>query len=274
MNREARLETAISAAVAAGDILIRHYHEKVNATSKESLRDIVTEIDRMAESCIIDIISRVQGNESIIAEERGVVMGSGENGFWLIDALDGTVNFVNHIPFFCVSIAYVENHQPILGAIYNPMAGDLYYGAEGIGVFKNQRAIKVKNRPAHECLYSVAFSGKNYDPERRRHEFCLMAEINDSSRGCLRTGSAAMNLAFLAEGRLGGCWGKANKFWDIAGGLVLAKLAGASLLYSCVDPERMLVSYLASNPYAWESLKRQVGPFLGVDDFRKNDTMP
>ncbi len=262
MNRERRLETAIRAAVAAGDILIRHYHEKVDATCKESLRDIVTEIDRMAESCVIDILRGARSDESIITEERGSVSGSEDNGFWLVDALDGTVNFVNHIPFFCVSIAYIEDRQPVLGAVYNPMASDLYYGAEGIGVFRNQSPIKVKNRSGSESLFAVAFSGKNHDPERRKDEFGIMADINDSSRGCLRTGSAAMNLAFLAEGRLGGCWGKANKFWDIAAGLLLVRLAGASLRYTCVDPEKMLVSYVASNPLAWAFLNDRVEAIL------------
>jgi hypothetical protein len=84
----------------------------------------------------------------------------------------------------------------------------------------------------------MAFSGKNYEATKRVDEFLLFGKINDSSRGCLRTGSAAMNLAYLAEGKFGGCLGKANKIWDVAAGLLLAKLAGSNVQFKEVDKEQ------------------------------------
>lgn len=243
---------------------MQHYQEKLKVFRKESARDIVTDADRLAENLVINIIDQGMTNETIITEEQGIVKGTSTDSYWLVDALDGTVNFVNQIPLFCVSIAFINEGRPIVGVIYNPMSNELYYGAEKIGAYKNQNIIRVANRSPRECLFSVAFSGKNYEPARRREEFILMGKVNDRSRGCLRTGSAAMNLAFVAEGRLGGCWGKANKYWDIAAGLLLAGLAGATVQHTFVDKEKMLVSYLASNPCAESFMIDTLGAFLGV----------
>ena len=94
--------------------------------------------------------------------------------------------------------------------------------------------------------------------------FRSFGEVNDQSRGCLRTGSAAMNLAYVAEARLGGCWGRANKFWDIAAGLVLAQLSGAKVKWRVLDPKKHLVSYIATTPGAWEKAYGKLERVLGL----------
>ena len=269
MDNEHRLEIAIRAAVAAGNTLIQHYDDKLHVSKKESLRDIVTEIDKIAESQVIGILQSLPDETAIISEEAGLVKMSKSERSWVIDALDGTVNYVNHIPFFAVSIALIEKGEPTIGVIYNPMSSDLYYGAEGIGVFKNQSALRVTKKNGQDCLFSVAFSGKNYHPQGRKDEFLLMGRINDDSRGCLRTGSASMNLAYLAEGRLGGCWGKANKVWDIAAGLLLAKLAGARVQKTPLDPlkgqNNNFVNYIAAASSAWDILHKNASAILGLE---------
>lgn len=262
MNREPKLEVAIKAAVSAGNLLLEHYNDIFNVTVKESLRDVVTEVDRMAEDRIIEILQEYDSEFSITTEEHGEVLKNQKTDYWIVDALDGTVNYVNRVPFFCVSIAFIENNQPVVGVIYNPMSEDLYYGAEGVGVFKNQNRLKVKDRLPEDCLFAVAFSGKNYDIAKRKDEFILFYEINDLTRGCLRTGSAAMNLAYLSEGKFGGCWGKANKFWDVAAGLLLAKLSGAKVEFREIDREKHLASYLATVSSSWEFVYRKVNSVL------------
>ena len=254
MDNRSLMEIAIKAATTAGTILTDYYNEKVQIVDKESSRDIVSEVDKMAENAIIEILKSYDDSISIITEEQGRVYKRDENRFWLIDALDGTVNYVNHIPFFCVSIAYIENNVTQVAAIYSPISDDIYYGGRSVGVFKNQKAIKVKSSSAKESLFSVSFSGKNYDPTKRVDEFILFADVNDNSRGCLRTGSAALNLAYLAEGKFSGCWGKANKFWDIAAGLLLAELAGAKTELNALDSEKHLTSYIACTESAWDFL--------------------
>ena len=263
MDRGQVLEVAIKAAVAAGNLLVDHFNDVLNVSVKESLRDIVTEVDKIAENKIIETLLSFENEFSVITEEHGNICSGDKSSYWVIDALDGTVNYVNQIPFFAVSVAFVHNQRPLIGVIYNPMANDLYYGAEALGVFKNQQKIRVEDKPPEECLFAMAFSGKSYDPQKRREEFLLFGEINDSSRGCLRTGSAAMNLAYVAEGKFGGCVGAANKLWDIAAGLVIAKLAGGKLKYTPVDSNGYLVNYLATVPMAWEYGLKKSSMILG-----------
>jgi len=257
MNKEQVLEIAISAAVAAGNFLLKHSNDFIKESSKESLRDIVTEVDKYAEKKIIEILKN-NSSSSILTEESGRIPGKNRKSYWIVDALDGTVNYVNHVPLYAISIAFIEDSFPNVGVVYNPVSNDLYYGAEGIGIYKNHAKIKVRDRKPEECLFAVAFSGKKYESTTRSKEFLMFEKVNDSTRGCLRTGSAAMNLSYLSEGRLGGCWGKANKTWDVAAGLLLAKLSGAIVEYRYVDKEKNLVSYIATVPSAWSFIKEKI----------------
>jgi len=257
MNKEQVLEVAISASVAAGKFLLRHSNDFVKESHKESLRDIVTEVDKYAEKKIIEVL-KDNSNNSILAEESGKIPRKDEKGYWIVDALDGTVNYVNHIPFYAVSIAFVEDVFPSVGVVYNPMSNDLYYGAEEIGVCKNHTKIKVRDRKPEESLFAVAFSGKQYEPTTRSEEFLMFEKVNDSTRGCLRTGSAAMNLSYVAEGRLSGCWGKANKMWDVMAGILLAKLSGAIVEYKYISKEKNLISYTAAVPSAQNFIKEKI----------------
>jgi len=258
MNREQALEAAMSAGVAAGNLLLEYSDDFLRTSTKESLRDIVTDVDKHAERIIIEILKSNDSNTSILTEESGRISASNENNHWIVDALDGTVNYVNHIPLYAVSIALIEGNSLTVGVIYNPLASDLYYGAKGIGAYKNHTRIKVKDRIPEESIFGVAFSGAKYQPETRSEEFLTLERVNDSTRGCLRTGSAAMNLAYLAEGRLSGCWGKANKTWDVAAGILLASLSGSITEYKCVDRERNLVSYIATVPSVWTFINEKV----------------
>lgn len=262
MSVDLILETAIEAAVSAGNILLSHYNDVFGVSQKESLRDVVTEVDKIAEQRIINILQDYDSDIGISTEEHGQVLKGRRGRCWVIDALDGTVNYVNRIPFFGVSIGFIDKGRPFAGVVYNPMSEELYYGALGIGVFKNQKKLKLKDRLPQECLFSAAFSGKNYyNDVERKEEFLVFRKINDNSRGCLRTGSAAINLAYLAEGRFGGCWGRANKFWDVAAGLVLAELAGAKVRFSEVAKGRHLVNYLAALPSSWDFINEKAKLF-------------
>lgn len=264
MENSSFIEAAIKASVAAGAILMKYYDEKVEVSSKESSRDIVSEVDKLAEDKIIEILEQYDDSISIITEERDVIHKKSRNKFWVIDPLDGTVNYINHIPFFAVSIAYVEDDVIQGGAIYAPMFDDIYYATKSIGAFKNHKAITVKDSSFKESLFSVSFSGKKYDPTKRHEEFALFANVNDESRGCLRTGSAALNLAYLAEGRLSGCFGKATKYWDVAAGLVIAEAAGAKITTKQLDREKNLFSYVAATKSVATDLNRQVKNVLDL----------
>ena len=258
MSKAEYLETALKAAVSAGNLIEERHKDILNVSRKESLRDIVTHVDKLAENQIIDILKDYDKDIPILTQESGLVQGKTEKTYWIVDALDGTVNYVNHIPFYAVSIALFDKNKITVGVIFNPYSNELYYGSDGLGVFKNQKPMKIIDRVPEECLFSMAFSGKNYEATKRVDEFLLFGKINDSSRGCLRTGSAAMNLAYLAEGKFGGCLGKANKIWDVAAGLLLAKLAGSNVQFKEVDKEKNLVNYIATIPKAWNLISSNI----------------
>ena len=264
MNYEKLLEIAISAAMRAGTSLMDNYRQTIPIDTKESARDVATAVDRLAEQEVFAVLRGFDERLPILSEEHGMQGQDTGAGHWVVDALDGTVNYLQQVPFFCASIAYVVAGEPVVGVVYAPLVDDIYYGAKGVGVFKNQHKIKTPDRAPHESLFSVTFSGKSHDPAHRLDEFALFAEVNDQSRGCLRTGSAALNLAYLAEGRFNGCWGKANKEWDISAGLLLAQLAGAQVLLACKDANLHLFNYLAAPPRNFAWLQPRVQSLFGA----------
>ena len=258
-DRTKYLHTALSAAVSAGNALRAHSGDflHLKQLSKESHRDIVTEIDRLAEDTAIAKIREFDKNP-IVAEESGesVAIDPQRDSFWVIDPLDGTVNYVHHIPLYAVSIAFIEKGIPTVGVIYNPALNELYYGGDGLGVFKNHSRIAAAGRPLEGALCSITFSGAKYDTDRNS-EFDLFQKLNDATAGCLRTGSASVNLSYLAEGKLDIAIGRHTKLWDVAAGLALARLAGAEVDFTFVDKKKYLLHYRAchaSHKDALESL--------------------
>ena len=259
-DRQEKLEIAISAAVAAGNILLERSDDLLRKQhSKESLRDTATEIDLYAEKKIIEILKDTK--YPILAEESGVIgkiNNSKKDKYWVVDPLDGTVNYINHIPFYAVSIAFIEDGFPSVGVVYNPLLNELFYGAKGFGVYKNNKKIITKDKNPEESLFTAAFSGKKYNSDRKK-EYISFGVINDNSMGCLRSGSAAMNLAYVAEGKFGGAFGKLNKIWDVAAGILLAKEAGAKVCYEIVDEKENLVNYITSTPSSMDFIKKHTG---------------
>jgi myo-inositol-1(or 4)-monophosphatase len=257
-NYTKKLEIAIRAAVAAGNNLskVADIAPSLNRVKKESFRDIATQADLFAEKETIMTI-RQYDNSPILSEEVGAIGDlDGKKDFWVIDPLDGTVNYTNHIPLYATSIAYLAKGIPVVGVIYNPSQNELFYGARGIGVFKNNTRISINDRLPENSLFAMAFSGKKHDTKNRNREFKVFKDVNDKTMGCLRTGSAALNLAYLAEGRLGGCLGKFNKIWDVSAGFIIAELAGASIDFKIDSKEKFLVSYTAAVPLSENFLKK------------------
>ena len=241
MKQTRLLEVAIKAAMKAGTELQTRYDEQLRTTAKESFRDIYSEADQAAEEQALAVLQAHDAGITILSEERGYTGAADAEDYWVVDALDGTVNYVHHIPFFSVSVAFVSKGKAVASAIYAPLVDDIYYASLGHGAFKNQRKLHSSDKHPEDSLFAASFSGKSFEPARRHEEFLAFGEVNDATRGCLRTGSAALNLAYLAEGRFNGCWGKANKSWDIMAGLLIASEAGAKTLTLPVasDPQRL-----------------------------------
>jgi myo-inositol-1(or 4)-monophosphatase len=252
------MEVAISAAIGAGSELLNRFGEKLTVTSKDSARDIVSDADFAAESRAIEIVRHHFPNARVLSEEKGETGDKHAQDYWIIDALDGTVNYIHEVPLFSVSVAYFKDGRVQAGSIFLPLADDIYYAARGLGAFKNKHTIKVHDLPVEESLFAASFSGKSFNPNLRQLEFIAFGNVNDSSCGCLRTGSAALNLAFLAEGRLNGCWGKAAKYWDIAAGLLLAEEAGALVDATSATHDGKRLNYIAAPVSNFSFLTNQV----------------
>ena len=267
MKNEKLLEAAIKAAMKAGKCLMDHYEKRVLTSSKESLRDVASLVDKNAELEVFKILHEFNPSLPILSEEHGFQGVDCGLGYWVVDALDGTVNYLNEVPFFSVSISFVEQARTKVGVVYAPLMDDIYYAAEGIGAFKNQCKLKTSDRSPNNSLFSTSFSGKNYQPLGREEEFLVFGRVNDMSRGCLRTGSAALNLAYLAEGRFNGCWGKANKEWDISAGLLIAKLSGAMVGVIRCKSEGYLYHYVAAPPQNFTWLQQHIETLFPEDDW-------
>jgi myo-inositol-1(or 4)-monophosphatase len=254
-----RLEIAIKAVVDAGNLLVSHYGKISKLKQKESLRDVVTDIDKLSETAILNVLNKNDPEFGVLTEESGFV-GLETEDFWVVDALDGTVNYIHQVPLFSVSVSFFQGGKPVVGAVYNPLAKDLYYSELGKGCFKNQKQLTIEDTPITKNLMSMAFSGKLYKPEERHKEFELFGKLNDNSQGCLRTGSAAINLAYVSDGHFGAAIGKASKLWDIAAGLVLAESAGAKVNFKIINKERYLVDYIVATPSCYAGILETVKP--------------
>ena len=218
------LTVAIKAARAAGNIILRRMSrlDAIPVTEKDRF-DFASEVDRQAEAEIIKELKRTFPRHAILAEESGA-QGKGDP-VWIIDPLDGTHNYLRGFPHFCVSIGLLENGEPTLGVIYDPLRDELYTADKGNGAYLNDRRLRVGKRDG----LGGALLATGFPYRQRRHleaqlgmTRAMLAEAEDFRR----SGSAALDLAYVAAGRLDGYYEIGLKPWDMAAGCVLVREAG------------------------------------------------
>lgn len=218
------LNIAIKAARSASRIIIRSFDHLDNLRiDKKGENDIVTAADQLAEQEIISIIHKSYPNHAIHSEEMGK---SGDDDCeWIIDPLDGTVNFSRGIPHFCISIAVKYRDAIQCGIIYDPINHDMFTAASGDGAYLNSKRIRVSaQQKLQGALFNTSFSHNN--PHNLKSYISIINALELNSAGIRRSGSAALDLAYLAAGRLDGVWQFDLKPWDIAAGSLLIKEAG------------------------------------------------
>jgi myo-inositol-1(or 4)-monophosphatase len=231
----------------AGQILHDGY-EKDHQVDYKGIIDLVTEVDHQSEAFIIGEIQRQFPGHAILAEESGSLDGFGEH-LWLVDPLDGTVNYAHGVPFFCVSIAYAHKGQVTLGAVYDPMRDEMFSAERGQGARMNGRLLNVSQ--TGELVRSLLVTGFPYDTwTAERNNFDYFAKLGKLTQGVRRLGSAALDLCYVAAGRLDGFWELSLKPWDVAAGGLVAEEAGAKVttVYDESDYIRPPQSVLAANP--------------------------
>ena len=222
------LEIATEAALAAGAVL-QGYLGKLNAViEKGRPGDLVTEADKASEAVILEILRRHFPSHAILAEESGKLGNTESEFLWAIDPLDGTTNYAHQYPFFAASIGLLIAGVPQIGVIFDPFHDELFRAAIGLGATRNRCRIKVSETA--QLSKSLLVTGFAYDrretTDNNYAEFCHLTHL---TQGVRRRGSAALDLAHVACGRLDGYWERGIAPWDIAAGVVLLEEAGGKV---------------------------------------------
>jgi myo-inositol-1(or 4)-monophosphatase len=217
-------KVATLAARAAGRIHLRRLRHISIARKSANPIDLVTEADNEAEAAIIAIIRHAFPDHVVLAEETGASAGESEHR-WIIDPLDGTTNFAHGYPQFCVSIAYERRGRIELGVVFDALKREWFVARRGKGSRLNGRRIHVSRTPALEM--SLLCTGFPYDRrERRRFYLTFWEAFMIRSQGNRRAGAAALDLAYVACGRIDGFWEFGLKAWDVAAGALIVEEAG------------------------------------------------
>jgi myo-inositol-1(or 4)-monophosphatase len=215
---------AVKAARKAGKIILNSMGNLENVTVMEKKKnDFVSSVDKNAEHAILQIIRQSYPDHGIIAEESGTVAG---NEFtWVIDPLDGTTNFLHGFPHFCTSIGVLKDGVPTHGVIYDCLRDELFTATLGQGAMLNQKRLRLKDSVSLDG--ALVGTGFPYSEMSEIEKYLRMfREVCPRAAGIRRAGSAALDLAYIAAGRLDAFWEIGLKPWDIAAGAVLIKEAG------------------------------------------------
>ena len=217
-------EIAKQSALIGNQILISNYNKIQTISSKGRKGDLVTNVDLEAENKIKQYLTTKTPNISIHAEESGKSDKSSDLT-WCIDPLDGTTNYSHGYPFFGTSIGLVYKNKPILGAISVPYLEELYSACIGEGSYCNDQKLNVSNpSKLSDSLLVTGFSYDRFEIEDNNYaEFCY---LTNKTRGVRRGGAAAIDLAFVAAGKVDGFWEKGLEVWDMAAGAIIVKEAG------------------------------------------------
>ncbi len=219
------LNIALNAARQAGEIIVRHFDQvdRIIPTAK-SYHDFFCEVDIKAEQAIINTIQKAYPQHGILAEESGVHNPDAET-IWIIDPLDGTSNYLHGFPFFSVSIAVKIKDRIEHGIVFDPLRHECFMASRGRGARLNDRRIRVsKQTQLSDALLGTGFSFRNEALAKRY--FPTFEALFGQCAGMRRTGSAALDLAYVASGRLDGFWEFGLKPWDIAAGALLIQESG------------------------------------------------
>lgn len=226
MNFSSYTNTALAAAKEGADILLKHYNGILNIEYKGKI-DPVTQADKNSQKAIIKVIKNVFPQHGVLAEEDGVNEIS-RDYCWIIDPLDGTVNFVHGLPMFCVSIGLKYKNEIIAGVIYAPVMKEIFVAEKNKGAWLNGKKIEVSK--IKDTIRSLAVTGFPYSIGKRNTRVMKnFKNIVLEAQGIRRLGSAALDMSYVACGRFEFFWEEGLKPWDIAAGIIIVKEAGGEV---------------------------------------------
>ena len=220
------LNIAIRAARKAGNVIAKNYERRDDIqTSKKGINDYVTSVDKAAEAEIIEIIQKSYPDHTIISEELGALEGKDSDIQWVIDPLDGTTNFVKGLPHFSVSIAIRVKNRTEVGVVYDPIRNELFTAVRGEGAKLNEVRLRVDSQnELNGAILATGFPFKQ--PSLMPTQFAIINNLIDEAADFRRTGSAALDLCYVASGRVDGYFEMGLKPWDCAAGDLIVREAG------------------------------------------------
>ena len=259
------LNIGVRAARRAGDLVVRHINQldaiKVDSKGRH---DYVSEVDRMAEDDIIQTVRRSYPDHAFLAEESGA-SGAGNDAeyVWIIDPLDGTTNFLHGFPVFCISIAVMHRGRIEHGVIYDPLRQELFTASRGTGATVDGRRMRVsETRTLEKSLLGTGYPYKPGSEWIDAYMGMLKAAMQETS-GVRRPGAAALDLAYVAAGRLDGFWEIGLNIWDIAAGtLMIQECGGIVTDLDGRDGWQQSGNLVAGNPKVHEALLQLIEPHL------------
>ena len=257
------LNIAVRAARKAGDIMIRHLNKLESLEIAEKGRnDFVTAVDQLAEEAIIEVVKDHYPDHAILAEESG---SSGKNEYeWIIDPLDGTTNYLHGFPVFSVSIAIAHENELQHAVVYDPMRQEIFSASRGQGAHLDGRRIRVsKLTSLPRALIATGFPYRLADAQIDLYLQMLRAVMLETA-GVRRPGSAALDLCYVAAGRVDGFWELGLKKWDVAAGALIIREAGGRISdFAGTDAYLESGSVVAGTPKVYAALSKLLAPYAG-----------
>ena len=241
----ANLNVMIKASEKASKSLIRDFGEIENLqVSVKGPSDFVTSADFNVEKILIEELTKSKKNFSFLSEESGLIKNKDKKNMWIIDPIDGTSNFLHGIPHFAISIALQSDNEIVSGLIFDPIKNEMFYAEKNSGSYLNNKRIKVsKRKNIDECLFAT--NGKKFKDVKLHNR---------------KSGSAALDMAYVASGRYDGYFQENLNLWDIAAGLILVKEAGGILNQVNLTKNENL-EIIASSSNINEKMLEKLGKF-------------
>jgi myo-inositol-1(or 4)-monophosphatase len=252
---------AVRAARRAGELMIRQLNQlEALDIAEKGRNEFVTQVDHLCEEAIVEIILEHYPEHSILAEERGA---QGDHEYqWIIDPLDGTTNYIHGFPVFAVSIAVARNGELQHGVVYDPMRQEIFTASRGAGAQLDGRRIRVSKRQhLKHALLATGFPYRMAEKHMDGYLGMLRAVMLESA-GVRRPGAAALDLCYVAAGRVDGFWELGLSKWDIAAGALIIREAGGRIS-DFQGSDRYLDSghVIAGNPKVYAALSRLFAPY-------------
>jgi len=215
------------ACMKASKVLIRDFGEiEKLQVSEKGPGDFVTASDKRVEKIIINELNVENSKYSVLSEEIGELIGKNKEKRWIVDPIDGTTNFLNGLPHFAISIAYEEKGEILSGIVFDPIKNEMFFAEKGRGAYLNNIRTRVSNKSDFKNSLLVT-GGPRYTSNIKDEVFKEYIELAKKVRPPIRkSGSAALDLAYVAAGRFDGSWQRELKYWDIAAGIIILKESG------------------------------------------------